>query len=166
MLGTQYPLLDIFWTMLEFFLFFIWIFLIITIFMDIFRSHDMKGFTKFVWVLFIIILPLLGALVYLIARGGSMHERSAQQARELRLRREGVRRLGRGERHPQRAPGRQLGHGGEHLDVLARDLAGHDGLLRSTRDDGVRYRAVAPARWPEWPRRSEVRSESGAVPQW
>ncbi len=82
MLGTQYPLLDIFWTMLEFFLFFIWIFLIITIFMDIFRSHDMKGFTKFLWVLFIIILPLLGALVYLIARGGSMHERSAQQAKQ------------------------------------------------------------------------------------
>jgi ABC-type multidrug transport system fused ATPase/permease subunit len=82
MLGTQYPLLDIFWTMLEFFLFFIWIFLIITIFMDIFRSHDMKGFTKFIWVLFIIILPLLGALVYLIARGGSMHERSAQQAKQ------------------------------------------------------------------------------------
>jgi ABC-type multidrug transport system fused ATPase/permease subunit len=80
MLGTQYPLLDIFWTMLEFFLFFIWIFLIITIFMDIFRSHDMKGFTKFLWVLFIIILPLLGALVYLIARGGSMHERSIKQA--------------------------------------------------------------------------------------
>ena len=82
MLGTQYPLLDIFWTMLEFFLFFIWIFLIITIFMDIFRSHDMKGFTKFLWVLFIIILPLLGALVYLIARGGSMHERSVQQAKQ------------------------------------------------------------------------------------
>jgi ABC-type multidrug transport system fused ATPase/permease subunit len=82
MLGTQYPLLDIFWTMLEFFLFFIWIFLIITIFMDIFRSHDMKGVTKFIWVLFIIILPLLGALVYLIARGGSMHERSAQQAKQ------------------------------------------------------------------------------------
>ncbi|HEX3946407.1 MAG TPA: SHOCT domain-containing protein [Acidimicrobiales bacterium] len=81
MIGTQYPLLDIFWTMLEFFLFFIWIFLIITIFMDIFRSHDMKGVSKFLWVLFIIILPLIGALVYLIARGGSMHERSAQQAK-------------------------------------------------------------------------------------
>jgi len=80
-LGTDYPLLDIFWTMLEFFLFFIWIFLIITIFMDIFRSHDMKGVTKFIWVLFIIVLPLLGALVYLIVRGGSMHERSAQQAK-------------------------------------------------------------------------------------
>ena len=81
MFASTYPLLDIFWTMLEFFLFFIWIFLIITIFMDIFRSHDMKGWVKFIWVLFIIILPFLGALVYLIARGGSMHERSAQQAK-------------------------------------------------------------------------------------
>ncbi len=80
LIGSSYPLLDIFWTMLEFFLFFVWIFLIITIFMDIFRSHDMGGFAKALWVIFIIILPLLGALVYLIARGGSMHERAAKQA--------------------------------------------------------------------------------------
>jgi putative oligomerization/nucleic acid binding protein/phospholipase D-like protein len=81
MLGTQYPLLDIFWTMLEFFLFFIWIWLIITIFMDIFRSHDMGGFAKFVWVVLVIVLPFLGAFIYLIARGGSMHERAAQDAK-------------------------------------------------------------------------------------
>ena len=80
MLGTDYPLLDIFWTMLEFFLFFIWIWLIISIFMDVFRSHDMGGVAKFFWVLLIIILPFLGAFVYLIVRGGGMHERSAQQA--------------------------------------------------------------------------------------
>jgi len=80
MIGTDYPLLDIFWTMLEFFLFFIWIWLIITIFMDIFRSHDMGGVAKFFWVLFVIILPFLGAFIYLIVRGGGMHERSAQQA--------------------------------------------------------------------------------------
>jgi hypothetical protein len=66
--------------MLEFFLFFIWIWLIISIFMDIFRSHDMGGVAKFFWVLLIIILPFLGAFVYLIVRGGGMHERSAQQA--------------------------------------------------------------------------------------
>jgi ABC-type multidrug transport system fused ATPase/permease subunit len=82
MIGTSYPLLDIFWSMLEFFLFFVWIFLIITIFMDIFRSHDMGGAVKFFWVLLIIILPFLGAFVYLIARGGSMHERSVQQAKQ------------------------------------------------------------------------------------
>jgi ABC-type multidrug transport system fused ATPase/permease subunit len=81
LIGSSYPLLDIFWTMLEFFLFFVWIFLIITIFVDIFRSHDMGGFAKAIWVIFIIVFPLLGALVYLIARGGSMHERAAQQAK-------------------------------------------------------------------------------------
>lgn len=82
MLGSSYPLLDVFWTMLWFFLFFLWIFLIISIFMDIFRSHDIGGFTKFLWVLFIIVLPFLGAFVYLIARGGSMHERSVRQAQD------------------------------------------------------------------------------------
>jgi len=80
MIGTEYPLLDIFWTMLELFLFIVWIFLIVTIFMDVFRSHDMGGVAKFFWVLFIIILPFLGAFIYLIARGGGMHERSAKQA--------------------------------------------------------------------------------------
>jgi ABC-type multidrug transport system fused ATPase/permease subunit len=80
MIGSSYPLLDIFWTMLEFFLFFVWIWIIIMIFSDIFRSHDMKGWMKFLWVLVIIVLPFLGAFVYLIARGGSMHERAAQQA--------------------------------------------------------------------------------------
>jgi predicted PurR-regulated permease PerM len=82
MLGatTTYPLLDVFWTMLEIFLFVIFIFLLFWIFVDIFRSHDMSGWAKALWVIFIILLPLIGILVYLIARGGSMHERSSQQA--------------------------------------------------------------------------------------
>jgi hypothetical protein len=79
---TTYPLLDAFWTMLEFFLFFVWIYLIILIFMDIFRSHDLGGFAKFLWVLLVIVLPFLGAFVYLIVRGGGMHERAAQQAQQ------------------------------------------------------------------------------------
>ena len=80
MLGTSYPLLNLFWTMLEFFLFFIWIWLLITVFADVFRSHDMGGFAKALWVIFVIVLPFLGIFVYLIARGSSMHERSVQQA--------------------------------------------------------------------------------------
>ena len=76
MLAYTYPLLSIFWTMFEFFFFVLWIWLLIYIFMDIFRSHDMGGFAKALWVLFVIILPFLGVLVYLIARGGSMHERA------------------------------------------------------------------------------------------
>ncbi len=76
----NYPLLDILWTMIEFFLFFLWIWLLIVIFSDIFRSHDMGGLAKALWVIFVIILPFLGVLIYLIARGGSMQERAATQA--------------------------------------------------------------------------------------
>jgi hypothetical protein len=78
--STDYPVLDAFLTMLWFFLFIIWIWLLIMVFIDIFRSHDMGGGAKALWVIFIIILPLLGVLVYLIARGGKMHERAAQEA--------------------------------------------------------------------------------------
>ena len=79
MLASSYPVLDAFLTMLYFFLFIIWIWLLIMVFMDIFRSHDMGGWAKALWVIFIIILPFLGVFVYLIARGGKMHERAAQQ---------------------------------------------------------------------------------------
>ncbi len=83
MLAYTYPLLDFLWTMVEIFLFVIWIWLAIMVFIDIFRSHDMVGLAKALWVLFIIILPLLGILVYLIARGNGMHQRAADQvARE------------------------------------------------------------------------------------
>ena len=80
MLAYTYPLLDILWTMIEFFLFFLWIWLLIVVFSDIFRSHDMGGLAKALWVIFVIILPFLGVFIYLIARGGSMHERAAAQA--------------------------------------------------------------------------------------
>src|SRR5271154_2171043 len=66
--------------MLWFFMFFIWIWLLIVVFSDIFRSHDLGGFAKFLWVIFIIVLPYLGVFVYLIARGGKMHEHAVQAA--------------------------------------------------------------------------------------
>jgi len=82
MLGTttNYPILDIFWTMLEIFVFVIWLYLLFIIFVDIFRSHDLKGWAKALWLIGIIILPFLGILIYLIARGGKMHERAVQAA--------------------------------------------------------------------------------------
>jgi uncharacterized membrane protein YcjF (UPF0283 family) len=80
MLASSYPVLDAFLTMLYFFLFIIWIWLLIMVFMDVFRSHDMSGWAKALWVIFIIVLPFLGVFVYLIARGGQMHERAAAQA--------------------------------------------------------------------------------------
>jgi predicted membrane channel-forming protein YqfA (hemolysin III family) len=64
MIGSTYPLLDLFWTMLEIFFFILWIWLLIFIFSDIFRSHDMGGGAKALWVIFLIIFPLLGILVY------------------------------------------------------------------------------------------------------
>ena len=80
MLASSYPVLDAFLTILYFFLFIIWIWLLIWVFMDIFRSHDLKGWAKALWVVFIIILPFLGVFVYLIARGDKMHERAARDA--------------------------------------------------------------------------------------
>ena len=80
MIASSYPVLDAFLTMLYFFLFIIWIWLLIMVFMDIFRSHDMGGGAKALWVIFVIILPFLGVFVYLIARGGKMHERAATEA--------------------------------------------------------------------------------------
>jgi ABC-type multidrug transport system fused ATPase/permease subunit len=80
MIASSYPILDAFLTMLYFFLFIIWIWLLITVFIDIFRSSDMGGGAKALWVIFVIILPFLGVFVYLLARGGKMHERAAAEA--------------------------------------------------------------------------------------
>jgi hypothetical protein len=80
MLASNYPLLDFFWTIVEIFVFVIWIWLAIMVFVDIFRSHDMGGWAKAAWVLFVVILPLLGIFVYLIVRGDGMHKREAEQA--------------------------------------------------------------------------------------
>ncbi len=82
MLAYTYPLLSLFWTMLLFFGFVVWIWLLIVVFGDIFRSHDIGGFAKALWVLLVIFLPLLGVLIYLIARGGKMQERAAGDARQ------------------------------------------------------------------------------------
>ncbi len=82
MLANSYPLLDIFWTMFEIFIFVIWIWLLIVVFTDIFRSQDMGGGAKALWVIFVVILPYIGVLVYLIARGGKMHERAEAQAQQ------------------------------------------------------------------------------------
>ena len=82
MLAYTYPLLSLFWTMLLFFGFVVWIWLLIVVFGDIFRSHDIGGFAKALWVLLVIFLPLVGVLIYLIARGGKMQERASQDARQ------------------------------------------------------------------------------------
>jgi membrane protein implicated in regulation of membrane protease activity len=76
----SYPLLGVFWTILEVFLWVIWLWILIWVFIDIFRSHDLSGWAKALWFLFVLFIPLIGVLVYLIARGGKMQEHATQQA--------------------------------------------------------------------------------------
>jgi hypothetical protein len=71
------PILDLFWTMLWFFLFFAWLMLLFRVFTDIFRK-EASGFSKAIWCLFVIVLPLLGTLIYLIAEGGDMARRDVE----------------------------------------------------------------------------------------
>ncbi len=78
----SYPLLGAFWTVFEIFLWVIWIWILIYVFIDIFRSHDLSGWAKALWFIFVLFIPLIGVLVYLIARGGSMQERAARQAQQ------------------------------------------------------------------------------------
>jgi len=71
---------QVFWSMLWFFMFFIWIWLLIIVFSDIFRSHDLGGVAKALWIIFIILVPYLGVFVYLIARGHKMQEHAVEAA--------------------------------------------------------------------------------------
>jgi hypothetical protein len=86
------PLLDIFWAMLWFFLFIAWIWVLISVFGDLFRDQSTSGWAKAFWALFILLLPWLGVLIYLIARGGGMAERrlaemkAAQEATDAYIR--------------------------------------------------------------------------------
>jgi Short C-terminal domain/Phospholipase_D-nuclease N-terminal len=82
--AADYPFLDVFWTMLVFFFWVIWIWLLITVFADLFSRHDISGWAKAAWTAFVIVLPYLGVLVYLIAQGKHMAERKAAQVKASR----------------------------------------------------------------------------------
>ena len=78
----NYPLLNVFWTIFEVFLWVVWFWILITVFIDIFRSPDLSGGAKALWFLFVLFIPLIGVLVYLIVRGSSMHERQARDMQQ------------------------------------------------------------------------------------
>ena len=80
LVAADYPFLDILWTMIIFFCWVAWIWIAITVFVDVFRRHDIGGWRKAAWVVFVIVLPFLGVLVYLIAQHDGMRERSVKQA--------------------------------------------------------------------------------------
>jgi hypothetical protein len=82
--GSGYPLLDLIWTMVVFFGFVLWFWLMFVVFADLFGRHDVSGWAKALWTVFIIILPFLGVLVYLIVEGRRMGERRRDEAAAAR----------------------------------------------------------------------------------
>jgi Phospholipase_D-nuclease N-terminal len=78
-LATSYPLLEVFWTILIFFGFVVWIWILFTVFADLFRRQDIGGWGKAAWIIFVVIFPFLGVFVYLIAEHKGMSERSIRQ---------------------------------------------------------------------------------------
>ena len=84
MLAVSYPFLDLMWTMLVFFLWIMWIWLLFTVFADIFRRHDLSGWGKAGWLIFAILLPFLGVFIYLITQNVGMTERNLERSRAQR----------------------------------------------------------------------------------
>ncbi|MFL6136966.1 MAG: SHOCT domain-containing protein [Frankiaceae bacterium] len=78
--ASQYPLVDAFWTMIVFFGWILWIWFLFTVFGDLFSRHDIGGWGKAAWTVFVLLVPILGSLIYLITQGRSMTERRMQQA--------------------------------------------------------------------------------------
>jgi hypothetical protein len=83
-IAADYPFLDVLWTMLIFFAWIIWFWLLITVFADVFRRHDTSGFAKVLWIIFVIVLPFLGVFIYLIANHDGMTQRSTKDAQAQR----------------------------------------------------------------------------------
>jgi hypothetical protein len=79
-IGADYPFMDVLWSMIIFFFWVIWIWIVITVLIDVFRRHDIGGFSKALWVIFVVILPWLGVLIYLIVEHDGMRDRGVKQA--------------------------------------------------------------------------------------
>jgi hypothetical protein len=82
-LAADYPFLDVLWTMLVFFMWVIWFWILITVFADIFRRRDISGFSKVLWMIFVIILPFLGVFIYIVANHDGMTERNVRQVQTM-----------------------------------------------------------------------------------
>jgi hypothetical protein len=81
-IAASYPFLDVMWTLLVFFAWVIWFYLLITVFGDLFRRHDLSGWAKAAWIIFVIVLPYVGVLIYLIAEHDGMAERNTKQLQQ------------------------------------------------------------------------------------
>lgn len=124
--AADYPFLDVFWTMLVFFFWVIWIWILITVLIDLFRRHDISGWGKAAWALFVIVLPYLGVFVYLITQGGKMAERRAEEIRASQASFDQYVRDAAG----TSGPSDQIAKAKELLDSGAIDQAEYDALKR------------------------------------
>ena len=124
--AADYPFLDVFWTMVIFFFWVIWIWILVTVLIDLFRRHDIGGGGKALWALFVIVLPYLGVFIYLITQGKQMAERRAEELRASRASfDEHVREVS-----ATSAPSDQIAKAKELLDSGAIDQAEFDQLKR------------------------------------
>ena len=132
MLAADYPFLDLMWTMLIFFVWVMWFWLLFTVFADIFRRHDISGWVKAAWLIFMILLPFLGVFVYLIAQNTGMTERNLERARAQKAQFDDYVRETAGERRRRRAA--EIERAKELLD---------SGAITQTEFDAIKQKALA-----------------------
>ena len=129
--ATDYPLLNIFWSMLLLFLWIAWFWILIVVIMDVFRRHDIGGLGKTLWLIFLIFIPFLGVLVYVIAEGQHMTEQpqgAGRRAKAVRL----IRQAGRSVEQRRRR-----GHGDPERPAAARQRGDHPGGVRADQAQGA-----------------------------
>ncbi|MFL5868770.1 MAG: PLDc N-terminal domain-containing protein [Thermoleophilaceae bacterium] len=133
LLAADYPFLNILWTMLVFFGFITWFWLLIRVFADVFRRHDISGWKKFAWSLFVIFVPLLGVLCYLIANGAEMGQRDVEAARQSQAQMDDyVRSV-------------SHGNGGPAAEIEKAQKLLDSGTISQAEFDSIKSKAVAPA---------------------
>jgi phospholipase D-like protein len=126
LVASSYPFLDVMWTMIVFFAWVIWFWILITVLMDVYRRHDSSGWAKAGWTVFVIVTPFLGVLIYLIVQGKGMAERSAGEARAAQEQTDAyIRSVS-----SQSDPAEQIARGKELLDSGAITAAEFDALKR------------------------------------
>ena len=151
-IAADYPFLDILWTMIIFFTWVVWIWIMIVILTDVFRRNDISGWVKALWVIFLIVLPFLGALVYLIAQHDGMAQRSAKQAESQKAQFDDyVRGVAGGTRRGDRE-----GQG------AARQRGDQPAGVRGAQGQGARRRLTSPLRSPRSARRPGCRDARSA----
>jgi hypothetical protein len=134
MLAASYPFLEVFWTMLIFFAFVVWLWLLFTVFADIFRRHDTSGWVKVLWVAFIIVLPFLGVFVYIIAEHNGMTQRTIerQQAAKAEF-----------DKYVQSVAGEQGGNGGPASEIAKAQQLLASGSITQSEFDEIKRHALA-----------------------